>query len=95
MYPNTKRNLRSKYPQKDGWEIHEQDHWDNYIPDFVVERRNRGKIERVVVEVKLTEKVQGKDVRQLNQYVRNLAGGNTKIKDKVIVVPAGTDTRGF
>jgi len=92
MYPYVKRNLRKRYPKYKGWEIYQKDRWRGFEPDFVVERRNRrGNIERVVVEVKLTCKVSSKDVRQLNSYVRNLAGRNVRILEKILTVPSGTD----
>ena len=92
MYTNVRRNLRQKYPKNKGWEIYGKDRWEGYEPDFVVERRRRGRIERIVVEAKLTDQVTENDISQLNSYVRNLAGGNTKIVDKVLAVPAGADT---
>lgn len=92
MYPYVKRNLRARYPAFEGWEIFERDRREGYEPDFVVERRRRGKIERAVVEVKATTRVAQSDIDQLNLYVRNLAGRNVKIVEKMLVVPAGSDT---
>jgi len=92
MYPYVRRNLRRKYPKYEGWEIYERDRWKGYEPDFVVERRRRGKIERAVVEVKLTCRVSTNHVTQLNLYARNLAGRNVRIIEKILVVPAKADT---
>ena len=93
MYPPMKRNLRTRFPKKKGWEIFSPDRWDGYEPDAVLDRRTRsGFIERVVAEAKFTDRVSEADVRQLNEYVRNLAGGNARIAKKILVVPAGADT---
>jgi hypothetical protein len=94
MYPYVKRNLRSKYPVYDGWEIYEKDRWIGYEPDFVVERKCHGKIQRVVAEVKAICKVPHSYIAQLNKYVRNLSGKNIEIVGKILVIPAGADTSG-
>ena len=92
MYPYVMKDLRIRFPAYDGWEIFPQDAWSGYRPDFVVERRRHGKIQRVVVEVKADCKVRLDYIRQLNSYARNLAGRNVEIVGKILVVPAGTDT---
>jgi len=92
MYPYVRRNLRARYPKHDGWEIYKKPKWPGYEPDFVVERKKRGRVQRVIVEVKLTCKVSNSHVSQLNKYVRNLSGKNAKIIKKILVVPAGADT---
>lgn len=93
MYPYVRQNLRKWYPKYGGWEIHgPRDRWYGYEPDFVVERRSRdGRTERVVVEVKPNCRASYNDVAQLNSYVRNLAGRNVRIVEKMLVVPAGAD----
>lgn len=91
MYPYVKKNLRRRFPAYEGWEIYEKDRWEGYEPDFVVERRYRGKIERVVVEVKNVCTVSQSHIEQLNRYAKNLAGGNAVIVAKILVVPAGAD----
>lgn len=92
MYPYVWRNLRARFPAYEGWEIYEKDRWKGYEPDFVVERRFRRRIERVVVEVKATCKVSWAHIKQLNMYARNLSGRNVTIVEKILVVPAGADT---
>lgn len=92
MYPYVWRNLRNRYPARDGWKIRKEDRRKGYEPDFVVDRYVNGEVERVVVEVKLTCKVDPSHLRQLNRYVRNLSGGNVRIVKKILVVPAGADT---
>jgi hypothetical protein len=91
MYPSTAKVLRRRYPAYDGWIIYPKDRWMGYEADFVVERKRRGRTERVVVEVKTTCKVRQGDVNQLNLYVRNLSGGKIKIVDKIMVIPSGGD----
>jgi len=91
MYPYVRKNLRARYPAYEGWEIRKKDRRKGYEPDFVVDRNINGEVERVVVEVKLTCKVEPSHVRQLNRYVKNLAGGNVRILKKILVVPAGAD----
>ncbi|RLI74026.1 hypothetical protein DRO97_06475 [Archaeoglobales archaeon] len=92
MYPYVRRNLRKKFPASAGWNIYEKDRWRGYEPDFVVERRYRGKVERIVVEVKLTCRVTRSHISQLKKYVRNLSGRNAIVKEKILVVPSGSDT---
>jgi hypothetical protein len=92
MYPSGYRNLRVRYPARLGWGIFQKDYWVTYVPDFVVERENRhGIIERAIAEVKCVDKVYQSHISQLNSYVRNLSGNNVKIKEKMLIVPAGVD----
>lgn len=91
MYPYVRRNLRRRYPASAKWKIYGKDRWEGYEPDFVVERKYRKKIERIIVEVKVTSIVSQSHVDQLNQYVQKLSGGNVKIKGKILVIPAGAD----
>jgi hypothetical protein len=90
MYPYVKRNLRRKYPQSERWEIFHEDNWVNYKPDFVIERRGRGLIQRIICEVKLND-IKQNDIDQINKYVKNLSGGNVRIRGKILYVLAGTD----
>ncbi len=94
MYPYVRKVLRKRYPKEDGWEIKPQERRKGYIPDFVVEKKRQflGTIERVIVEVKRGCQVSDRDVKQLNDYVKKMAGGNVNIKEKILVVPAGADT---
>jgi hypothetical protein len=92
MYPYVRKNLRVRYPAYKGWKIYGKDRWDGYESDFTVERKIHGKIQRVIVEVKVTCRVSQTDVDQLNSYVRNFSGGNAKIVEKILVVPSGADT---
>ena len=91
MYPRVKRNLRRRYPKSKGWVISEQPDYGHYRPDFIVARQRKGRKEIVVVEVKATDKISKEHVKQLNQYVRNLAGSKVKIVAKEFYVLAGTD----
>jgi len=90
MYPNVWRSLRRKYPKRDGWEIFHEDNWVSYRPDFVIEKKTRGRVKRVICEVKLNDITQ-RDVTQINGYTRNLSGGSVNIMGKLLYVPAGTD----
>ena len=89
MYPYVKSLLRRRYPSYRGWSIIPQ--WDRgtYRPDFVVERRRRGLIERVIVEVKADCYIDLSHVEQLNEYAMYLAGRNVRIMKKILVIPAG------
>ena len=94
MYPYVRRNLRRRYPKEKGWKIFHQDDWGGDIVDFIVERRNRrGVIERAIVEVKRVTRLTWEHVNQVNRYARDLAGGNTRIVKKILVVPSGSDVR--
>jgi len=73
-------------------EIYPKDRWEGYEPDFTVERKKSGRTERIIVEVKATCRVSQGDIDQLNLYVRNISGGNVKIVEKILAVPAGADT---
>jgi len=84
MYPYVWRNLRARFPAYEGCEIYEKDRWKGYEPDFVVERRFRRRIERVVVEVKATCKVTWTHIKQLSIYARNLSGRNVTIVEKIL-----------
>ncbi|KAF5057155.1 hypothetical protein DSECCO2_359860 [anaerobic digester metagenome] len=93
LYPNVLRNLGNQFKYKDGWEIIPQYRGrTGYRPDFVIQRKNRGKIERVVVEVKAVKRISQRDITQVHRYVRALSGRNVKIVGRILAVPAGTRT---
>ncbi|AEF97311.1 Dna2/Cas4 domain-containing protein [Methanotorris igneus] len=89
MYPYVRRNLRKRYPASKGWVIKERERRGSYEPDFIVERRTKSVIERIVVEVKATPKITENHIKQINRYAKCLAGANVKIKEKILVVPSG------
>ncbi len=93
MYPAAREALRRRYPASDGWEIHFRRKREGYEPDFVIEKKSRfGPIKRAIAEVKAECAITQRHIDQLNQYVRNLSGGNAKIVAKHLIVPAGADT---
>ncbi|RLG56872.1 MAG: hypothetical protein DRN88_03545 [Candidatus Hydrothermarchaeota archaeon] len=92
MYPKVKECLRKRFPASDGWEIKHRDRRSSYEPDFVVERRIGGRIERVIVEVKAECKVTRNHISQINEYAKKLAGSNVRIVKKILVVPAHANT---
>lgn len=91
MYGYAYNSLRRRFPAEDGWEIFPQDQWDGYRPDYVVEKRMKGVLQRVVAEVKDTDCAQQDHIDQLNYYVKSLAGRNVRIYAKILIVPAGCD----
>ena len=91
MYPRVRRNLRRRYPKSKGWEIIEQPDYGGYKPDFIVERKKGKKTEKIVVEVKATDKISKEHIEQLNDYAKKLAGKDVKIVAKEFYVLAGTD----
>lgn len=91
MYPEVRALLRKRFPASNGWEIKYRERRERYEPDFIVERKVRGVIERVIVEVKAVCKVTEKHVSQINRYARNLAGANVRIVGKILVLPSRAD----
>ena len=97
MYSYARKNLRARFPAGNGWQIIVKDRWSGgksstYEADIVVERKRGGKIQRIVVEAKVTEKVSKSHINQINRYSKNLSGGNSVIVRKILVVPSGADT---
>ncbi len=86
------KNLRAEFPAYKGWEIYRKDRWVGYEPDFTVERKVRGKIQRAIVEVKATCNISQAILNQLNSYTKKLSGRGVEIVEKILAVPAGTDT---
>ncbi len=93
LYYHLRRALRSRYPASEGWRIFPQYNGITYIPDFVCKRKNKGRVETVICEVKGGSRptISKKDVSQLKQYARNLAGNNVIILDKIFAIPYGVD----
>lgn len=52
LYSHVRKLLRQKYPQKDEQKIGEEKKCNTSKPDFVIERKIRGKIHRIVIGVK-------------------------------------------
>jgi len=91
MYPEVRVLLRKKFPASKGWDIKHRERREGYEPDFIVERKVKGVIERVIVEVKAVCKVTEEHIRQINKYARNLAGANVRIVRKILVIPSHAD----
>jgi hypothetical protein len=91
MYDAAWDAVRRRYPLSDGWELTAQDNHGTYIPDFVLRRTFRREVWYVPVEVKDECVATQSHVNQLNRYARNLAGGNARIENKILVYPVGAD----
>jgi len=91
MYPYVRELLRRRFPASEGWVIKERERRNGYEPDYIVERRRRGIIERHIFEVKQEAKARMEHVRQVNKYAKYLSGPNVKIKSKNVIYPAGAD----
>ncbi len=87
MYKYVYMLLRKKYPKKKRWEIKPQWRGSTYRPDFLVERRVRGIIQRIIVEVKAQCSIRESHIKQLNSYVSKVSGPNVRILEKILVVP--------
>ena len=93
MYKTVRDRIRVRFPAYEGWEIYEQDDWGAIKPDFVVERRNEGIIERAIIEVKSTCSSRQTHIDQINKYARHLAGNNCRIVEKILVYPGSSNTQ--
>lgn len=93
LYHHVRIALRRRYPKSLGWDIFPQYNGITYIPDFVCERKNKGRIEKVICEVKGGSRptISRNDINQINQYAKSLAGNNVKILQKIIAIPYGVD----
>ena len=89
MYPVVRRVLRQRYKVRDGWKIEYQPQGRTYRPDFLVHRKRRGINEKVVVEVKRECRVTVNHIKQLNEYARKIAGPQTRVVEKILVIPSG------
>lgn len=90
LYPEVYDLLRRQYPGHEGWRILPRDEWAVYGPDFVLERRAAGEVERAIVKVKLGPTVSARDIARLRSYGRGYLGERTVIQT-VLVVPGGTE----
>lgn len=91
MYPNVQKNLRSRFPANEGWEIHHKYRGDGYELDFLVERVSEI-FERIIVEVKSESVATLAHIEQINRYAKSLSGNNSYIVGKILVYPSGADT---
>jgi hypothetical protein len=90
FYPEVYALLRRTYPGHEGWRILPRDDWAVYGPDFVLERRVAGEVERAIVKVMLGPTVSSRDILRLRGYRRAYLGEQGLIQT-VLVVPAGTE----
>ncbi len=91
MYPYVKANLRKRYPYDDGWVIRKLDkERDN--PDFVVDRRRKGYIERAIVEVIPDCYITQKHLEDLERHIQKHKDEGVEIIARIIVVCRDTDT---
>lgn len=90
MYPYVKANLRKRYPYDDGWAIRKLDkEKDN--PDFIVDRRRKGHVERVIVEVIPECQVTKEHISSLERHVEKFSEEGVEIVAKIIVVCRNCD----
>ena len=90
MYSHVNNNLRRRFPYQKGWQIYHQDPWKGIRPDFVVERKHRGSIQRIICEVKAESKIKKDHIDQINRY-GSIGAGNAKIIKKILAVPRGVE----
>lgn len=92
MYEQVRKYLRRRYQKNEGWEIYDQDSYSRIRIDFIVEKKYRnGRIERVICEVKAEIAVKRAHIDQINNYAKSVAGGNTSIKEKLLITPSGVN----
>ncbi len=96
MYKEVEGMLAFNFTRFGGWDIKPQHsrRKGSYRPDFLVERRIRGVIERIPVEVKRECNINDTHVKQLTDYMRKLSGPNTKILGGILVIPYGAKISG-
>ena len=89
MYENSYNCLRRRYPASEGWELTPQHHHGTYVPDFTCFKETKNYTYKVICEVKAKPTLHAKDIAQINKYVKNVAGKNVKIKNRILIVPSG------
>ncbi len=92
MYPYVKANLRKRFPYEDGWIIRKMDKEREDNPDFVVERRRKDRVDKVIVEVVADCKVTEEHVRDLERHTQKFSVEGVRILTRIIVICAGADT---
>ncbi|MDT8357661.1 MAG: hypothetical protein RQ758_04065 [Methanomicrobiaceae archaeon] len=92
MHADIRAMLRRWYPPRRGWKIFDRDEEAGGRPDFLVERTDGDIIERTVCEVVAARKIMPEHIARLNHYAESLSGEKITILEKILAVPAGTDT---
>ncbi len=91
LYPYVKANLRKRYPYDDGWIIRKLDREKNN-PDFVVDRRRKGFVERAVVEVVPECEITEEHIKKLYEFAEKLKEEGVEIIAKILVICRGSNT---
>jgi hypothetical protein len=92
LYPEVRNALRRWYPQHRGWKIIEKEKLTGIRPDFLMERNVGGRTERSICNVETIKTIDENHITKLQHYADGLSGTNITMIEKILAVPAGTDT---
>jgi hypothetical protein len=94
LYPRAVEALRNLYPVKEGWEIRFdlELQYNSQAPRFVVEKKEKNMLRRVVAELVVDHEVSESQIRSLDRHSENFRGRNTRIEELLFIVPHGCDT---
>ncbi len=90
-YLDVMKALSKQYPPHEGWEFAWKPTVGGVQPECMISRRNAGKIQRVLVGVKMAKAVPQTAIEDLVTQAENLADQNIPVTKAVLVAPAGAD----
>ncbi len=92
LYPHVRNRLQHWYPDNRGWKIYDRHEISGIQPDFLIEKKTGNSIERSVCAVETVPVITEDHIRRFNHLIDALSGNNISILEKILVVPAGTNT---
>jgi hypothetical protein len=93
MLPYAFAYLKKDYPSWEGWKLqyNNNEETESVSPDFILERYHEGFIHKIVVVVKLAERIIPSDVANIKLFAKILRRQKCLV-EKIMIVPAFCDT---
>lgn len=93
LFPMFKKNIGGNFPESDGWKVYNRFNWVSYLHDFVLQRENGSRTERVVVEINTDKKITEDQLRQLDVVANRLTKKDTVVIKKILIINKEADLK--
>jgi hypothetical protein len=93
-YLDVQKALARRFSPGEGWQFAWYPASGSEQPECMLSRRAAGRMERVIVHVRMTPVVPREAVEELLARCRTLAAGNVSVDKAILVVPGGANVAG-
>jgi hypothetical protein len=91
MHTYIERDLKKKYPAREGWKIERDAAWDGITFDYQVRKRRLGVSARILVDVIIEKTITESMISEIMSKTEALAAQDVSVTGAVLIVPSGAD----